>query len=491
MSLIINSNTTITESTSGYWQLPVGTTAQRPPSPVIGMTRFNTDIQYIEMYNGNGWDYFNFRDSVLPETVTFALQEDTGFYVTDNITKNGTIVVSGINVVNGTWQYSTNSGSTWSSPQPVSTNTFVLFDGVYSTGTIHVRQINAVGYSSTTTNAYQIVVDNTGPIITITTAGNSSNILDYVNIGTADGTIAGTVNTVVDTITLMLGNVARTVAVNGLTWSYNFNYSDLQEIGLGYNRTIFASDIAGNNTTSTVVGVNFVGSKVFYSSQTWTVPTGVRYVSAVAVGAGQNSGGSLGWKNNIPVTPGQQYQVQVGVPFTGYLQSFFISTATVSGSSDGFIGDGGGRGGYGGGGGAGGYTGDGGNQGSYGSLYNGPAVYAGSGQSGQGGGGGGGGGGVIIYYNTYPYGRVKDVWPGGTGGGVGLYGQGSSGSGGSPATSATNAGHGGGGSSGQSGSVAKGGNYGGGSGGNGAVRVVWGLYRSFPSNDVASSINES
>ena len=59
----------------------------------------------------------------------------------------------------------------------------------------------------------------------------------------------------------------------------------------------------------------------------WTAPEGVEYVSVVCVGGGghgydQNEGGSggsnvpgggggLGWKNNIPVVPGQTYTVKV------------------------------------------------------------------------------------------------------------------------------------------------------------------------------------
>ena len=32
---------------TGYIQLPVGTTAQRPVSPVAGMVRFNTTLGYL------------------------------------------------------------------------------------------------------------------------------------------------------------------------------------------------------------------------------------------------------------------------------------------------------------------------------------------------------------------------------------------------------------------------------------------------------------
>lgn len=35
--------------------LSVGTTAQRPSTPVVGMFRFNTDILNFEGYNGTSW----------------------------------------------------------------------------------------------------------------------------------------------------------------------------------------------------------------------------------------------------------------------------------------------------------------------------------------------------------------------------------------------------------------------------------------------------
>ena len=35
--------------------MPVGTTAQRPASPVAGMQRINTTTGYLEVYNGGGW----------------------------------------------------------------------------------------------------------------------------------------------------------------------------------------------------------------------------------------------------------------------------------------------------------------------------------------------------------------------------------------------------------------------------------------------------
>ena len=42
-------------TTTGAIVIPVGTTAQRPGTGVVGMLRFNTDIDYFEGYNGASW----------------------------------------------------------------------------------------------------------------------------------------------------------------------------------------------------------------------------------------------------------------------------------------------------------------------------------------------------------------------------------------------------------------------------------------------------
>ena len=187
-------------------------------------------------------------------------------------------------------------------------------------------------------------------------------------------------------------------------------------------------------------GQALFGTNVGAGTFSWTAPAGVTYVHVVAVGGGANgpksynssasggSGGGLGWKNNIPVTPGATYTVQVGnygsnhnYGSIGLLggNSFFISLATVAGYGGGhwsyggtngpnqngygggWVGDGGGAGGntnssYQAGSGAGGYTGNGANRGS--NLTN----------------GGGGGGAGKEYSSTYGY---------SSGGGVGLLGK--------------------------------------------------------------------
>lgn len=279
----------------------------------------------------------------------------------------------------------------------------------------------------------------------------------------------------------------------------------------------------------------YPGASIFttYGTHSWTAPAGVSSVCVVCVGAttfynnsdsNGRGGGGLGWKNNIPVTPGQSYTVSVAkglftsassIPFSEEsTDSYFISPTTVKGGSvkmsnlrvgGTFVGDGGGNGGtgglndasnIGGGGGAGGYSGNGGNGGSGTS----------NGSAGAGGGGGGGGStsrSAKVY--SYNYG----IAVGQQGGGVGLYGQGANGAGGiyAPGTNITDTStntfvveyRGGGGSGGDSGSYPSHGassptGYGvglasttssdisGGGAPSGAVRIIWGAGRSFPSN---------
>ena len=260
-------------------------------------------------------------------------------------------------------------------------------------------------------------------------------------------------------------------------------------------------------------------------THTWVCPAGVTSICVVAVGSGGTGGyqwssgggggGGLGWKNNIPVTPGQSYTVQVGAPGVTLTtnatnadamgnNSYFDSESVVCGFGAGRGGTdstGSGNGGYGG-----GYTGDGGGRGGNGG-YQGSWNWAGGGAggySGKGGDGGqnsnngeagqGGGGGAGGWYSS--------TWGTPGGGGVGLLGEGASGG------TVSQTGQGGrGGSGGEDGSNGEplsngvisngditGGNYGGGGGGSGtsagggpggqgAVRIIYGPGRAYPSTN--------
>ena len=261
----------------------------------------------------------------------------------------------------------------------------------------------------------------------------------------------------------------------------------------------------------------------------WTAPAGISTISVVCVGGGGagdgtgwssgGAGGGLAWKNNISVTPGQSYVVQVGSGGTrggaypdgaGGGTSFFISTSIVAASGgDGhyydypvtpknplggvmLAGDGGGSGGlggyydggsqgyYGGGGGAGGYAGTGGNGGTNVPTHS-IQVTAGT--------GGAGGGGWAVQ-------SAVESSSGG-GGGVGIYGQGVSGAAGTSTSSSTWGGRGGSGGSDGGSTGTNGADYGAGAGGGGniggggAVRIVWGEGRQFPSQNVQEVVSDA
>lgn len=50
-----NGQLSYADSATGGMFLPVGTTAQRPASPVTGQIRFNTTTGSVETYNGTSW----------------------------------------------------------------------------------------------------------------------------------------------------------------------------------------------------------------------------------------------------------------------------------------------------------------------------------------------------------------------------------------------------------------------------------------------------
>lgn len=286
-------------------------------------------------------------------------------------------------------------------------------------------------------------------------------------------------------------------------------------------------------------GVNWlaVGGQVEYlspGSYSWTCPPNVTSVSVVCVGAGGGggsswavnggSGGGLGYKNNIAVTPGQSYSVFVGTKGTRGANpgqtSYFIDVNTVAGKGGngqaqnnstygGYVGDGGGMGGsstgWGGGGGAGGYAGDGGATNSNATTNSGAGAGGRSYSSTY---GTGAGGGVGIYGIRTDYtaqtgrGYGTSTGRGGTPNNASASFSGGGGQGGSTRTGIisgeltgysgcqgeNNTGYGYNGSSIHGGYPGGGGggpgtSYGGGHGADGAVRIMWaseGQTRAYP-----------
>ena len=77
-------------TSTGYFDLPVGTTAQRPGSPADGMIRFNSTESQTEEYRDSGWFSLSNKSAV-----TGGTQSTSGGYTIHTFTSSGTLTVSG------------------------------------------------------------------------------------------------------------------------------------------------------------------------------------------------------------------------------------------------------------------------------------------------------------------------------------------------------------------------------------------------------------
>ena len=112
-------------------------------------------------------------DTTAAAQPSLALSTDTGVSTTDGISSVGTVTVSGLE--NGSsWQYSTNSGNTWTTGAG---SGFVLAPGSYAAGAIQVRQTDAAGNTSAPgLNAAAITIDTTAVMPTLTLNGDTVEV---------------------------------------------------------------------------------------------------------------------------------------------------------------------------------------------------------------------------------------------------------------------------------------------------------------------------
>ncbi len=90
--------------------------------------------------------------------------EDTGSSSVDRITKSSTIIVERVEM-GATWQYSVDSGKTWSTDQPSSMTSFLLDTGLYASGQVRIRQADLAGNISVANSSFAgFTVDTTAAI---------------------------------------------------------------------------------------------------------------------------------------------------------------------------------------------------------------------------------------------------------------------------------------------------------------------------------------
>jgi alpha-tubulin suppressor-like RCC1 family protein len=499
-------------------------TATRPEIPVSGSLGGSSNIEYYgESYRGSDnrvWKGIKYAPLSKPSVLSFYLLNDSGSANDDWVTTDGTLVVNGFDVTNGSWKYSIDGGTTWSAETLISgVNLIVLPNGSYAPGAVQVVQINAVGDSSDISSNSSAIFVGVAPVTTLTVnaiSGDNVVVFGESNV-VISGTISGTLGGVAS-VTLTIGSNNRTATVSGRNWTYTMTQADLENLGGGSNKLI--SIIGSANGQSAIINTYIeikesVGQAIFTNigSFTWSPPPGVTSVCVVCIGGGGagsgtiSSGGGGGggagcaYANNIIVTPNTTYRIQVGqggianggrsptASIFGTASANIVTATNGANASGASRGTGGGYivdisylaagatyGGWNGGAGGAG-TSSAGLPGTNG---------AGSGYIGSAGGGGGGHGsgsnedassrGAVGAINSTP--SITNTTHSGAGGGGGTIGEGYASSSGSIGDG-SNGGAGGafgGGGGGSSHDI-----YLGGTGANGAVRIIWGPNRSFPS----------
>lgn len=67
-----------TNTSTGYFSIPKGTTAERPGTPTTGMIRYNSTLGIVEQYNGTAWAAVG--GAVIPSAVSDQQNTSTGYF---------------------------------------------------------------------------------------------------------------------------------------------------------------------------------------------------------------------------------------------------------------------------------------------------------------------------------------------------------------------------------------------------------------------------
>jgi hypothetical protein len=148
-------------TSTGAFDIPSGTTAQRPGSPNAGYTRFNTDLVAMENYDGTSW---------LKVSSVVAVLNSVGGTIYNGFATNLTLAGTGFLSANLVVNFTPSGGSTTNvtvTPSSDTAATVAVPSGIYgqSTGTvIGVNVTNSDGTTSPTVNK-SVVAAPTGGII--------------------------------------------------------------------------------------------------------------------------------------------------------------------------------------------------------------------------------------------------------------------------------------------------------------------------------------
>lgn len=177
-TLTINNAQVVLNSTTSL-QLPAGTTAQRPGTPVVGQIRYNSTISSYEGYASGAWSSLGGVKSVdgltyiIAETSAGASNDELEFYTaTDASTtaKRGGWNATRLLVSNNTASTSTSTGALQVA------GGVGIGGAVYVGGTLNVAGNLSVSGTTTTTNSQSLTVTTPQLFLASDNAGNSTDV---------------------------------------------------------------------------------------------------------------------------------------------------------------------------------------------------------------------------------------------------------------------------------------------------------------------------
>lgn len=240
---------------TSHWTIPVGTTAQRPATPAVGMIRYNSSQTAFEGYAAGAWSSLGGVKSVdgytyiIAETAPTVGNGDLDFYA-ENAGGNGATQV-------GQWNRTNLKDYTGTLVGTQTTQN--VFNATATTvnafGAATALTIGATTGTATIRNAEVVITGNLTVNGTTTTVNSTTLTVDDKNIEL--GSVATPTDVTADGggITLK-GATDKTITWSSLGWtsSEDFNLVTGKSYEINGTAVLTASTVLSNATSATVAG---------------------------------------------------------------------------------------------------------------------------------------------------------------------------------------------------------------------------------------------
>ena len=229
-------------TSTGYFDVPAGTTAQRPVSPNVGMVRYNTDLGSLEQYTSSGWGTIAQPPSISSVSpLTFNGEQGTSFTIQGSAFGSDAIVKF---ITSQGAEYSAGSVSRVSSSQLIATTPQ---DFTVANEPLSIKIIQGSGTAETSG-----IIDCGGTPAWSTPAGSLGSIYDNVSGSNTIATLLAVDPDAGATVTYSItsGSIPSGYTLNSTTGviSGTYNGGAITNSTI-FNFTVLASDNAGNTTS--------------------------------------------------------------------------------------------------------------------------------------------------------------------------------------------------------------------------------------------------